>query len=414
MSEAGRRALVEFSLALLSRLLASPIGWFVRRDPNLWLVIGREHGRFLDNAKYFFSWLHRNGGDGVKVVFLSEDEEVLGRLREAGAAAVRYPGLPAFRVLWRAGTAVFDTTDPIEHGRIGFLVGARVLQIWHGAPLKEIELAVYRRQLESVGRLARVFLRIYKKVLGRYRPCDVLVSTSGYFTERAFAPCLPAKRIVATGYPRNDVLLGGGDYPADLVGINTDQESAERIAGHRRRGDRIVLYAPTFRSGLQSPFRAGKVDLARWSDHARGNGYLLVLKLHPFMRGRYESAKLPRVLDVSPGSDVYPLLRDVNLLITDYSSIFFDYLLLNRPVLFFPYDRAHYIAEDHPLLFDYDAMTPGPKLEDFEELLQTVKGTLTSEVDDWAEARRRVARLTFDDRDARASERIWKALQSNH
>ena len=73
-----------------------------------------------------------------------------------------------------------------------------------------------------------------------------------------------------------------------------------------------------------------------------------------------------RVLDNE--SDMYPLFAKVDLLVTDYSSIFFDFLLTNKPVLFFPYDKVTYLTKDRSMYDDYDLVTPGYKAYNFEEL----------------------------------------------
>jgi CDP-glycerol glycerophosphotransferase (TagB/SpsB family) len=119
---------------------------------------------------------------------------------------------------------------------------------------------------------------------------------------------------------------------------------------------------------------------------------------------------LDSIIDVSAESDIYPLLREVDILITDYSSIYFDYLLLDRPVIFYPYDLLSYVADDRNLLFDYEAMTPGPKAFDFESLLSTLSGILQDEKDEWKADRRRVLDLAFDDHDCFSTQRILDVL----
>ena len=80
-----------------------------------------------------------------------------------------------------------------------------------------------------------------------------------------------------------------------------------------------------------------------------------------------------------------------DLLITDYSSIYLDFLLTGRPMIFLPYDRGEYLA-DRGMNFDYDQVTPGPKPENFAEFLRWL-GALTEGEDPWAEERARVRRF---------------------
>lgn len=78
------------------------------------------------------------------------------------------------------------------------------------------------------------------------------------------------------------------------------------------------------------------------------------------------------ILFIKPFEDIYPLLPVSDYLITDYSSIYFDYLLLNKEIIFYPFDYTEYVNEDRKLYFDYDEITPGEKVYTFEKLLDTL------------------------------------------
>lgn len=402
-------AIGEFLLALLSRILAWLPLLLLPRDPGLWLVLGREHGRYIDNAKYFHAWLQANLPAGQRVIFVGERRDELEKVARAGGQVAHYPGWHAFALMLRAGNLVFDSADAIEHGRVGLMAGARRVQLWHGAPLKEIELPLHRRRRAAMPAWLRPLLDLQKRVLGRYAPWDVLVSTSRYFTGHAFRPCLPARRIVESGYPRNDAMLGANGYPAALVQVNVDEVAAAALAAHSAAGRRVVLYAPTFRAGAASPFDE-HMDLARLSEFARRHQVLFALKLHPVMAGRYSVDDFPGVLEIGAASDVYPLLPEVDILVTDYSSIFFDFLLLDRPLIFYPYDLARYVADERRLLFSYQQMTPGPVAMSFDRLLALIAETLAGIENDWPGQRRRVRDLVFDHPDGQASRRLWQAL----
>ena len=406
-------ALSEFAIALLARILITPLSLLIPRDPTFWVIVGRENGKFLDNAKHFLCWMRRERPAGHHAAFLTEHADAVSVLRAQGVHTVRYPRPAGIWALLRAGTIVVDSVDQLEHGRVALMHGACFVQLWHGAPLKEIELPLHARRLARLPPFKRLILATLKSVTGRYRGCDYLVATSNYFTEHAFSKCFRARRIIATGYPRNDVILDPGLRSNRLVLTNVDVPALKRIETARANGTRIALYAPTFRKERNSPFTQGKVDLKRWAISASSHNYLLVLKLHPLMLGQYESQQSQSLIDISAASDIYPLLADVDLMITDYSSIFFDYLLVDRPVLFFPYDFDQYTTQDRSLLFDYDTMTPGPKLSDFNDLLTEIPNMLDAP-DRWAAARQQVRSLVFDNIDASASERIWRTVAKSH
>lgn len=408
-----RKVLVESLLAACSRLLFLPLTLLIPRDACSWVVIGRERGKFVDNAKHFYCWLHEHRGGAVRTTFVGEIESTNRQIRERGAAAVHYPSLAGIWALLRAGTVIVDSAEYIEHGRVGLLTGARIVQIWHGAPLKEIEIPLFERRLSRRSPLNRFFLRLQKQIVGRHALIDVLVSTSAFFSERAFEICFRAERICATGYPRNDAMLSTHIVENSLAMLNTDDEARRRLEGHRARaGRRTVLYAPTFRAGDQSPFENGIIDLEILSDFAVRNDLVFAMKLHPVMSSHFLPGRLPGIVEISANSDVYPLLRHIDVLVTDYSSIYFDYLLLDRPIIFYAYDLEAYVTEDRRLLFDYTDMTPGPKARTFKELLGHLSMTLESEGTEWMGARHRVRGLTFDETDGSASERLCCFLEN--
>jgi CDP-glycerol glycerophosphotransferase len=399
----------EFLLAVASRALVTPLTWVVPRDPKAWVVLGRVDGRFMDNGKYFAAWVAKNAPPDVRVTFVTMARAVARDLADKGRLGVAlYPTPRAVWRMLRAGTLVYDASATAGSGRIGFYTGARRVQLWHGTPLKEIELAQHRRRDALRPRLAAWLLRLHRAIVGRFVHNHLVICTSDFLARGVFAASFHADAIVGLGYPRNDVILGGDDYDPDLVDNGVDLAARAAIDAHRARGGRALLYAPTFRDNGTHPTDDGSLDIARLSEFARRHDLLVVLKLHPFLAARMSGLSAPNILQVSPVSDIYPLLSRFDLLLTDYSSIFFDYLLLDRPVVFYPHDLAAYVR-GRPFLFDYEAMTPGPRAHDFDGLLAALEATLTGP-DTHAEARARVIALVHDHRDGRAMARLWAQL----
>ncbi|WP_334180697.1 CDP-glycerol glycerophosphotransferase family protein [Pseudomonas nitroreducens] len=395
--------------ALLSRSLAFPLTILVPRNPRLVVVIGREHGKYLDNAKHFFCRM-QNHASQWRCVFLTESPAIHSLLHRNGGEVLLYPGLRACFTLLRAGTLVVDSMDYVEHGRVGLLRGAQVVQLWHGAPLKEIELGLYHRRLERLPHLLGGLVDIYKAIVGRYRRTNLLVSTSQFFTEHAFGGNFHADLILPLGYPRNDAMLEPTSCDNALVHCNVDSEAGARMRKHRESGGKVLAYMPTFRKDKASPFDAGYVDIKRLSALCECVGVLLVIKLHPLMQGCY-NVELPECLiEVDPDSDFYPLLSSVDFLVTDYSSIYFDFLLLDRPIIFYPYDLDEYLRDDRGFLFEYRDMTPGACAQSFEELLISIEEHVLGS-DDYVAQRHRVSRLVFDHLDANAAERLIDRLE---
>jgi CDP-glycerol glycerophosphotransferase len=111
--------------------------------------------------------------------------------------------------------------------------------------------------------------------------------------------------------------------------------------------------------------------------------------------------------------DVYPLLTKCDLMITDYSSIFVDYIIQDKPVVFFPFDYHYYVNNARALQFDYDDVTPGRKCFTYEDLETELRRILVDGVDEYREKRKDVLRNFFDSVDGNSCARILHYIEKN-
>ncbi len=241
------------------------------------------------------------------------------------------------------------------------LAGARQVQLWHGVSIKEIGF----RNLAGLANMSPHFARVLR-TCGEF---SHFIGTSAA-QEDEFRRWFGFRDYAPIGYPRNDVLLRA-PTPNDL--LNVDMDVYHRAAGYRQRGKRVYLYAPTFRDNNHGwMMSAGLADLAAGISAA---GDLLIVNLHPVEQPLVPqlAQALPLVSFVRSRSDAYPLLRQATTLITDYSSIMFDYLLLDRPVLLFRPDHEAYTTRSRQLFDAKLANPPGPVATTANELLQLIK-----------------------------------------
>jgi CDP-glycerol glycerophosphotransferase len=441
-------AVLQALTAMFGWLFFWPLTFLVPRKRCRFIVIGRDGGKFLDNSKHLFIGLQCVGQRGVKrqhqgavesspacvqehdesdssdvtfsrhdasfetreVVFLTDQPSVRFALKAAGCRTGPLSGMSGWWQLLRCGTVVVDSTDWSYRGRFTALRGARVVQLWHGVPLKRIELLVAKQIADNLSPLGRLAFWTYRALIGRHRRVDFLVSTSAFVAHEAMMSCFNAQQWPATGYPRNDVLLDENLRHHPLMLIGMDDQAGQAVREARSRGCRVLLYAPTFRKHFVDPFSSGALNLAALERFAEAHDLLILVKLHPLMRQPADCGMVGRnIVFVSPDSDIYPLMGDVDLLVTDYSSIYFDFLLLDRPIVYYCQDLNDYIKDDRGFIFDYDAMTPGPKVQTQTDMESVLTGILQGE-DDWHERRERVRNLVFDYTDGSAVDRLMALL----
>jgi CDP-glycerol glycerophosphotransferase len=397
-------------------LVGFPLTLILKRDPGLVVVIGRRGPVFADNSKYFFVYATATADHGKRVVFFTDDRCVQQAIAVAGGKAVRHPSGRSLWMLLRCHTVVCDMADWIEYGAYPLTHGAKRVQLWHGAPLKYIELDQYRRRLLELPAWARPLLHAQKKLAGRHPKYDAVLTTSKGFTADAFTTAFKTRQFISAGYPRNDILFAWPKSESTayrLAWLNVDRQAMERVAAERALGKKICLYVPTFRKDLANPFDS-EIDLSRLSGFASRHDLIVVLKLHPAMHGRFRLSDHANLLEYAPLGDVYPLMTLSDLLITDYSSIFFDYLLLDRPILFFAYDLESYLSRDRAMYFEYDAITPGTRCTRYEDLESAIERILANNgLDGYETKRAKVRAYCHDHRDGQAADRLFNELGLN-
>lgn len=319
---------------------------------------------FGDNVKY--AWLaYREAARaaGVDCWFLPNNAQQEAQVRSIDARC-----FPARHTDWSAehlhralSAAVVVTSDHFLNPNpyaAALLAGARHIQLWHGVSIKEIGL-------RNLGPLKQMSPR-FAKVLATCGPYARLVGTSSA-AEAEWRRWFGFERYAPIGYPRNDVLLRE-PTPDDLVNVDADALALARRT--RAAARRVIFYAPTFRDANRAQWVLD-AGLARIAKQIAARGDALIVNLHPVEQPHLEELRpaLPGVTFVAPGSDAYPLLRECDALVTDYSSLMFDWLLLDRPVLLFRPDHRDYTERSRTLFDAKLDPLPGPVAADADALL---------------------------------------------
>ncbi|UBH16109.1 CDP-glycerol glycerophosphotransferase family protein [Macrococcus armenti] len=247
--------------------------------------------------------------------------------------------------------------------------GQTYIQTWHGTPLKKLVL-----DMESVKLPNTTTLEYKLKFLKESERWDYLISPNDYSTD-IFTRCfnVPKSKILTTGYPRNEMLQKRKDdkiYCDNLkrkLSIDNDKK--------------VILYAPTWRDSDYSE-EGGyafnlQFDLKAFINHTDENTVLL-LRLHYLIAEKINLPDHPRIINVSDYDDIADLYLITDLLITDYSSVFFDFSILNRPIIFFSYDIDLYRDELRGFYLDYYNDLPGPICKTNEELITSINQLLNN------------------------------------
>jgi teichoic acid glycerol-phosphate primase len=238
---------------------------------------------------------------------------------------------------------------------ISFKHKVECIQIWHAAgALKTFGLedkSVVTRSKAAQKRFKRVYDRFDKVVVGCEEMADIFIESFDLIPEK----------ILRTGIPRTDFF-----YQEKL--LEQSKEALEKkypiMAGKKR-----ILYAPTFRDQQLEEYDV-KLDIERMY-HTLKDDYLLLIKLHPAVKTRlpYQEMYPDFVIDFSHQKSINEILVIADYLISDYSSVPFEYSLLKKPMIFFAYDLQEY-QNERGVIQDYTKKVPGSVAFTSEEVIQ--------------------------------------------
>jgi CDP-glycerol glycerophosphotransferase (TagB/SpsB family) len=384
--------------SLLAWIIIAPIAAVVRKNRSWVAVIGRHDGRFLDNTKYFFLQASQIN-PALRIVFVTEHQTVFDLIgRHAGLECITYPTLRAFFFLSRCSAVIVDDHTWFGHFRAFFLIRAKVVQLWHGAGFKWAEIGHWRREKGKIAWASHPFfifirIRLYR-ITRRYICYAAMTATSRFYRDQAFKLIFKADHFLVTGYPRNDFVRSLLGSHRDAAWANTDRRIAGQLLGWQQQGRKIVLVAPTFRHSGTLPMAVDADILARLDAFAMKHGIEFLFKFHPAERNAdYLSGEHFHVL--TRDSDIYPLFPYLSALVTDYSSIAMDFLLVDRPILLLIPEDDDYVEKDRGLQFDPREMIPGRVVTDWRSLMPALlqEWKEDSRVNERAAMRRKV----FDD-----------------
>ena len=360
---------------LLGVLFVCSLIW--PRDEKLWVFGARGGEAFLDNSKHLY--LHvLESCPNVRPVWLAKDDELVAELDSRGYEAYHAHSAHGTYLNLRA-ELVFVSHGVADVNR-WCCGGATVVCLWHGVALKQLG---WDHAYGTGPIWWRFVQRCKHAITDRY----------SYFTVTSRAMVEPfvsafrldPEQVVVTGYPRNDALLGGGSVP----GLAADERVREMLAALPGESD-VLLYLPTYHAATEE-YILDHLDLPALDEFlARIDAYFLV-KLHPSERLNADFATFDRLVPLPGTADVYSILPETDALITDYSSVYFDYLLLDKPIVFYPFDVDDYRSK-RGFYLDYETVTPGPIASDFEELCSSIEAVLD---DDEYAAEREAVRNRF-------------------
>lgn len=282
-----------------------------------------------------------------------------------------------------------------------YINGKINIQLWHGIPLKTLG---YMNKFERVDCEKRH--NIWNK--------SIIVSYSQMYNVLMGA-CygVSFKNFIITGLPRNDLLLK-----------SSGRENLQKIINIGEK--KIVFYMPTYRkssygevNGCEEGYLFSEKNINKLDEYLEKNNMVMLAKMHPFEEENFELyfkennfknivLFKEEYLNLN-NIDLYEILNSCDYLLTDYSSVYFDYLLLDKPILFFNKDVEEYEKSTGFLLEPYDYWTPGPKCCNIQSVIEELE-KINSGKDEYKEKRNELKKIFHKYSDSNSCERIVEMI----
>ena len=315
-------------------------------------IIFNSYPDFSGNPFALFEYINKKEIDGLKIIWLVDNEFDFTKAPEA--KAYKKNSIKGLYHYFNSRVVFYS------HGlydNIRSYNGEKRINLWHGMPIKKIGI-------------------LDDKTIHTIQSQDYLISSSPEFSKifnRAFG--IPPEKILTLGQPQRDLLFEGSGYFSKK---NIEKKSFSKV----------VVWLPTYRASIKGDIRIdgiaekfhlpllNKKNFISLGEEMKSNNILLLIKLHPMdalNKQQFENLSHLKIIYGAQleemGEQLYPLLGDSDAILTDYSSVYLDYLILNRPIGFVLDDFVEY-QDSRGFLFDnLEEILPGEKISSFVQLI---------------------------------------------
>ena len=309
-----------------------------RRDNHL-IAYGGALDLFIDNAKHLFI-LNNKLLPQYRHIWLTRNDEVFERVKSIGYEVLKSNTKEGIQVLYRAGIVIYDNRID-EFANHNLSAGAFRIELWHAVQgVKKIGGIKTDPPIPFVFKSNFEYKYLFKHIYGDYG----LATSKSLMPVMSAAFQIPIDKIIVADQPRNHTLYMNEQDLEEFVNKYEDNEGKSIFYELKNEKRMKVIYMPTFRDA--DPYYIYKAipDWDAFNLFLRKHDIVFYLKVH-------RVTPLPQGLDHSNihimdnGIDIYPILPLFDRLVTDYSSIMFDFSLMRKPVIIYDFDIDTYMSE---------------------------------------------------------------------
>ena len=369
----------------LRKVLFVSTGFLLRLVPKkkgLVLFTAWFGEKYIDNSKYFYEYLLDS--KEYKPVWMTTNKEIYSLLNGEGKPVAFFNSIKGFILQIRA-EAVVSSVQFVDYN-CWLLTRCIFLDLSHGHPIKDPGSVVHDEYA------IRVYSDIQKRVF-YYAIVAGTKSKENYKVVNA-----PQDHIFVSDFVRNDVLID-----------KQLQKGKNNVVDEFKKGRKAIVYMPTHRSdGKQIMDIKNVLDLDSIEEYCTKNNFVFIIKKHFYHRNEIENLEnYHHILDITAVDDIDPqvLLCQADILISDYSACYVDYMLLNRPIIFFQYDIDYFNNSERKLKYNFEELNIAPIVYEKDKLVDCIDDIIKNG-DRWLDNRMEFAKENYfdnvDQKDGRA------------
>lgn len=352
----------------ISNLLPSLLFLFCKRNKNLIVLNGFLNTAFSDNTKYLFLYLIQNSDKDIRYV-INDDDKRVELIENYGNYFIETKSFGGKKYalssyLWFINAFEFPV------GGLFLKFRRTVIHLTHGAPVKNAGLCE-----KHVSLLKRLYYKIIQSNV------SYSLATSECFKEFIASHIgISQKHVIINGFPRFDLL-----YKGDFHLLPEDKDSVR------------ILYAPTWRHYADvKVFPFDDFDFTRLEHYLKTKNIIIYLRMHPDFEAAvpdcYMKSNQFKIFSGKDYPDINDYMGNFDMLITDYSSIFYDFMIFDRPMFFFDYDVEDY-KKHIGFAVDYESFAAGYEPKSMEQFMSDLDDALI--LDSYKERRKEIKKLAI-------------------
>ena len=366
--------LTRSNFGFLLRKVLTPLICIIPKKNNLILFTAWFGEKYIDNTKYVYEYLLNDSK--YNIYWITNNEEIYHQLSTKRYPVAKFLSLKGLILQLRA-KVLFSTVQFADYN-MWIVRKCIYIDLGHGNMIKDPGSILFDKRAQKVQ-------NYYLRNLAYYA---ILPST---FAKKYYKKIVNVKdeNIFISDFARNDVFVDA-----------TIREGKNLLVSSFASGRKTIVYMPTHRSDGNKPLNLEQVlPLDEIQLFCEQTNSVFIIKKHYYHRNEVINLDgYNRILDITSQTDIDPqvLLFQADVLITDYSSCFIDYLLLHRPIVFYQFDYDYYVNNERQLFIDFEAEHFAPIVKNKEDFVRVLSKINANGLKGFEEDRQRVTSVFFE------------------